>query len=80
MAKKKKITMTVEKTNTGFSVYPEKDLIFATGKSIPELINNAFETADEEEDIKPDTGCFIRFLRQQPNFIAGYKHPLGYPV
>ncbi len=36
MTKKKKIIMTVEKTDTGFSAFSENYPIFATGKSIPE--------------------------------------------
>ena len=55
MSKKKKITMIVEKTDTGFSAYSEKDSIFTTGKTITELTNNAFEAAEllfENEDVK----------------------------
>jgi len=40
---KKKIKITVEKTNTGFSAYSEEYSIFTTGRTIPELINNALE-------------------------------------
>ena len=43
MAKKSKIIMTVEKTDTGFSAYSDDHSIYTTGKTIPELINNAFE-------------------------------------
>ena len=43
---KKKIIMTVEKTDTGFSAYSETYPIFTTGRTIPELINNAFEAAE----------------------------------
>ena len=39
MAKKKKITMTVEKTDTGFSAFSEDYPIFTTGQSIPEKSN-----------------------------------------
>jgi transcriptional regulator with XRE-family HTH domain len=52
---KKKITLIVEKTNTGFSAYSEDYPIFTTGKSIPELINSAYEATEfyfEEEKIK----------------------------
>lgn len=45
MANRKIIHMTVEKTDTGFSAYSDGDSIHTTGKTIPELINNAFETA-----------------------------------
>ena len=40
---KKKIKIIVEKTNTGFSAYSEEYPIFTTGRTIPELINNALE-------------------------------------
>jgi len=55
MTKRKKITMIVEKTDTGFSAYSDNDSIYTTGRTIPELINNAFEAAElcyEEEDIQ----------------------------
>ena len=41
----KKIKMIVEKTDTGFSAYAEDFPIFTTGKTIPELLNNAYEAA-----------------------------------
>jgi predicted RNase H-like HicB family nuclease len=40
---KKKIKIIVEKTDTGFSAYSEEYQIFTTGRTIPELINNALE-------------------------------------
>lgn len=40
---KNKIVMIVEKTDTGFSAYSEIYPIFTTGRSIHELINNAYE-------------------------------------
>jgi hypothetical protein len=43
---KKKIKMIVEKTNTGFSAFSEDYSVFTTGKSIPELVNNAYEAAN----------------------------------
>ncbi len=52
---RKKIKMIVEKTDTGFSAYSEDYPIFTTGKTIPELINNAYEAAQlffEEENLK----------------------------
>tara|TARA_B100000315_G_scaffold260335_1_gene320932 strand:+ start:4313 stop:4708 length:396 start_codon:yes stop_codon:yes gene_type:complete len=55
MAKYKKITMTVEKTDTGFSAYSNNDFIYTTGKTIPELINNTIEAAElyfEGKDVK----------------------------
>ena len=55
MIKKRKITMTVEKTNTGFSAFSQNYPIFTTGQSISELINNSYEATElhfEEENIK----------------------------
>lgn len=42
----KKIYLTVEKTDTGFSAFAEDLPIYTTGKSIPELLNNAIEAAN----------------------------------
>lgn len=47
--------MVVEKTDTGFSAYSSDHLIFTTGKSVSELISNAYEAAElcfEEEAVK----------------------------
>ena len=43
---KTKITLIVEKTNTGFSAYSENYPISTTGNSITELIINAFEATE----------------------------------
>ncbi len=51
----KKIKMIVEKTNTGFSAFSEDYPIFTTGRTIPELMENALEAANlcfEEEKVK----------------------------
>ncbi len=51
---KKKIKIIVEKTKSGFSAYSEEYPIFTTGRTIPELINNALEATQlnfEEEYI-----------------------------
>jgi len=42
----KKIKMIVEKTNTGFSAFSEYYPIFTTGRTIPELMENALEAAN----------------------------------
>lgn len=42
---RKKITMIVEKTDTGFSAFSEEYPIFTTGRTITELMNNALEAA-----------------------------------
>jgi predicted RNase H-like HicB family nuclease len=50
----KKIKMIVEKTDTGFSAFSEDYPIYTTGRTIPELIDNAFEAANlffEEDNI-----------------------------
>jgi len=75
MAKKKKVTMTVEKTSTGFSAFSADYPIFTTGQSIPELINNAYEAIElhfEEEKVKVepnDIGFEIDFKQ----FFKFYK-------
>lgn len=38
--------MIVEKTNTGFSAFSEDFPIFTTGRTIPELMENALEAAN----------------------------------
>lgn len=55
MTSKKKIKMVVEKTDTGFSAFAEDYPIFTTGRTIPEVMDNALEAASlnfEEENIK----------------------------
>lgn len=50
----KKIVLLVEKTDTGFSAYTNDYPIFTTGKTIQELIDNAYEATDlcfEDEEI-----------------------------
>jgi predicted RNase H-like HicB family nuclease len=75
MSKKKKIVMTVEKTNTGFSAFSADYPIFTTGQSIPELINNTYEATEfyfEEEKVKvemSDIGFEIDFKQ----FFKFYK-------
>lgn len=51
---RKKIVLILEKTDTGFSAYALDYPIFTTGKTISELLDNAFEAANlyfEEEEI-----------------------------
>lgn len=50
-----KIKMTVEKTDTGFSAYSNKYPVFTTGRTILELVNNAFEATSlffEDEQVE----------------------------
>ena len=42
----KKIKMIVEKTNTGFSAFSEIYPIYTTGRTIPEIMDNAIEAAN----------------------------------
>jgi len=75
MAKKKKITMTVEKTDTGFSAFSEDYPIFTTGRSIPELINNTYEATElyfEEETVKLNHKD-IKFEIDFKQFFKFYK-------
>jgi predicted RNase H-like HicB family nuclease len=45
-ATKKKISMIVEKTDTGFSAFSSDYPIFTTGRTITELIDNAYEAVN----------------------------------
>jgi len=52
---KKKIKMIVERTDTGFSAFSNEYPIYTTGRTIPELLDNAFEAANlyfDEEGLK----------------------------
>jgi predicted RNase H-like HicB family nuclease len=72
---KKKIILTVEKTDTGFSAYAEDYPIFTTGKSIPELINSAYEATEfffEDKKVKVDAND-IRFEIDFKQFFKYYK-------
>ena len=51
----KKLVFILEKTKTGFSAYASDYPIFTTGKSIPELLENAYDAANlffGEEEIR----------------------------
>jgi predicted RNase H-like HicB family nuclease len=70
-----KITLIVEKTKTGFSAYSEDYPIFTTGKSIPELINSAYEATEfyfEDENVKMDPSD-IKFEIDFKEFFKYYK-------
>ena len=71
----KKISIIVEKTDTGFSAYSTDYPIFTTGRTIPELIDNAFEAAnlyfeDEKIEIKHDN---LKFEIDFKQFFKYYK-------
>ena len=72
---KKKIKMIVEKTDTGFSAYSVDYPIFTTGKSISDLIGNAYEAsnlyyADQQINITQENLKFELDFRQ---FFQYYK-------
>lgn len=71
----KKIKMIVEKTDTGFSAFSDTSPIYTTGRTIPELINNALEAAalffeDEKLKIGQDN---IKFEIDFKQFFQYYK-------
>lgn len=72
---KKKISITVEKTDTGFSAYSNDYPIFTTGRTIPELVDNAFEAAslyfeDEKVEVKHEN---LKFEIDFKQFFKYYK-------
>ena len=71
----KKIKMIVEKTDTGFSAFSEDYPIYTTGRTIPELIDNALEAANllfEEEDIRIEQEN-LKFEIDFKQFFQYYK-------
>jgi predicted RNase H-like HicB family nuclease len=75
MAKKRRIVMIVEKTDTGFSAFSDNYPIFTTGQSVPELINNTYEAIefyfeDEKINIEPND---IKFEFDFQQFFKYYK-------
>jgi len=67
--------MIVEKTKTGFSAFSNEYPIYTTGKTIPELINNAFEAYElffEENKIKA-TKENLKFEIDFKQFFQYYK-------
>jgi predicted RNase H-like HicB family nuclease len=75
MTRKRKIIITVEKTNTAFSAFSEDYPIFTTGQSIAELINNTYEASElhfEEEKVKIEPSN-IRFEIYFKQFFKFYK-------
>jgi predicted RNase H-like HicB family nuclease len=71
----KKMKMIVEKTDTGFSAFSEDYPIYTTGRTIPELIDNALEAANvffEEENIRI-TQEKLKFEIDFKQFFQYYK-------
>jgi len=74
-ASKKKIKIIVERTNTGFSAYAEDYPVFTTGRTVPELTENALEAANlyfEEEGITPNHNN-LKFEIDFEQFFQHYK-------
>lgn len=72
---KKVIKMIVEKTDTGFSAFSENNPVFTTGRTISELIDNAYDAVNlffEEEEIKV-THENISFEIDFKQFFQYYK-------
>ena len=72
---RKKLLMILEKTDTGFSAYALDYPIFTTGKTISELLNNAFVAANlyfEEEKISV-THEHIKFEIDFKQFFKYYR-------
>ncbi|HPE76112.1 MAG TPA: helix-turn-helix transcriptional regulator [Draconibacterium sp.] len=71
---KDKIKIIVEKTKTGFSAYSEEYPIFTTGKTIPELMNNALEATQLNfEDEYIITHENLKFEIDFAQFFQYYK-------
>ena len=71
----RKIKMIVEKTDTGFSAFSEDYPIYTTGRTIPELIDNALEASNlffEEESIRI-TQENLKFEIDFKQFFQYYK-------
>jgi predicted RNase H-like HicB family nuclease len=71
----KKIKMIVEKTDTGFSAFSEDYPIYTTGRTIPELIDNALEASNllfEEDDIRIEQEN-LKFEIDFKQFFQYYK-------
>jgi predicted RNase H-like HicB family nuclease len=72
---KKKIKMVVEKTETGFSAFSEEYPVYTTGRTITELIDNAYEATNlyfEDEKIQI-THENLKFEIDFKQFFQHYK-------
>jgi hypothetical protein len=73
---KKKIEITVEKTDTGFSAYANDWGVFSTGANIPELVNHLVEAINlflEEDDVEPILVSDLRLNLDLKQFFQYYK-------
>jgi len=71
----RKIKMIVEKTDTGFSAFSEDYPIYTTGRTIPELIDNALEAVNLffEEESTRITQEKLKFEIDFKQFFQYYK-------
>ena len=73
---KKKIEITVEKTDTGFSAYVNDWGVFSTGANIPELASHLVEAINlflEEDDVEPIQVSDLRLNLDLKQFFQYYK-------
>lgn len=71
--RKSKIKFTIEKTSTGFSAFANDYSIFTTGKTVSELLNNAFEASTlyfDQEGLSPKD---LKFEFDFQQFFKDYK-------
>jgi predicted RNase H-like HicB family nuclease len=74
-ANRKKVKIIVEKTDTGFSAYSQEHAIYTTGRTITELIENAYEAANlffEDEHVQI-THENLKFEIDFKQFFQYYK-------
>lgn len=72
---KKKIKMVVEKTETGFSAFSQEFPVYTTGRTITELIENAYEASNlyfEDQNIQV-THENLKFEIDFKQFFQYYK-------
>ena len=73
---KKKIEITVEKTDTGFSAYANDWGVFSTGANITELVSHLVEAINlflEEDDVEPIQVSDLRLNLDLKQFFQYYK-------
>ena len=72
---KRKLIISVEKTDTGFSAFATGYPIFTTGRTVPELLENALEAANLyfEEDGYSLTQEDLKFEIDFKQFFQYYK-------
>ena len=70
-----KITMVVEKTNTGYSAYSETDGVYTTGSALAELKQNMVDACNLqfEEQGRTITEADLNVVLDLPQFFEFYK-------